>query len=253
MTELGPNERRLLRALHAADEPSEADRARVRTRLLVKLGAATGVASAVATAASAASGATTGAGAASVAPGAATTATVGLFAGTWKIGSAIVVVAAAAGGTAWVATGPHASEPATTPHQIARPVHPSSKPAVPEGAQRESSEKATVPAKPARIRSRAAEGERKPGDLEGELSLLENAQEALKVGDSARALEELDRHASEHPGGALATERAGIRAVALCEAGKLSEGRREARRFLSKNPKSPLAVRVKAACLSAKK
>ena len=111
--------------------------------------------------------------------------------------------------------------------------------------------------KPPRNRTRSADppasAERKPDELESELALLENAQQALKQGDSERALAALNQHASEHPGGALASERAGIRAVALCESGKTAEGKREARRFLSRNPKSPLAVRVRAACLGAKK
>ena len=267
MTDLGSTERRLLRALHAADEPSDDDRARVRARLLVKLGAASGIASAVATAATA-TGAATAAGTASVAPGAMATATTlaGFIAGSWKIGTAIVVVVGAAGGAAWVATSSKTSEPsALAPQNADHAENPVTKPAAasepsPEIARAEdhgSVDRDTAIPKSTRGRERSAEPpastRREPSDLESELSLLESAQQALKRGDSARALAALDRHATEHPGGALASERAGIRAVALCDSGKIAEGQREARRFLSQNPKSPLAVRVRAACLDSKK
>jgi hypothetical protein len=266
MTDLGSTERRLLRALRAADEPSDDDRARVRARLLVKLGAASGIASAVTTAATAPAAATA-AGTASVAPSAMATATTftGFIAGSWKIGTAIVAVVGAAGGAAWI-TSSKTSEPSALSPQIAD--HAKNEVAKPAAASEPSPEirraddhgsvgRGTAIPKSTRGRERSVEApastSHEPSDLESELSLLENAQQALKRGDSARALAALDRHATEHPGGALASERAGIRAVALCDSGKIAEGQREARRFLSQNPKSPLAVRVRAACLDSKK
>ena len=260
MSDLGSTERRLLRALHAADEPSDDDRARVRSRLLVKIAASSGIATAVATTAVAttaatAPGAVTAAGTASVAPGAAAATTFTSFlAGSWKVGAAIVAVVGAAGGAAWMATSSKTSERPVA--QTAAPAgHQVSKPAAASERRAEIPESVTPDVdtpKSTKGRTRSAEPSHQ-GDLEGELSLLENAQQALKQGDSERALAALDQHAAEHPGGALATERAGIRAVALCESGKTAEGQREARRFLSRNPKSPLAVRVRAACLESKK
>jgi hypothetical protein len=267
MTDLGSTERRLLRALRAADEPSDEDRARVRARLLVKLGAASGVASAVATAATA-TGAATAAGTASVAPPAIATATTlaGFIAGSWKIGTAIVVVVGAAGGAAWItassktsdpsASAPHAADPAK--NQVTKPAAASeARPESPRADDHGSADRSSAVPKSTRARERSAEPpastRHEPSDLESELSLLENAQQAVKRGDSARALAALDRHATEHPRGALASERAGIRAVVLCDSGKIAEGQREARRFLSQHPKSPLAVRVRAACLDSKK
>ena len=58
MSDLGSTERHLLRALRAADEPSDDDRARVRARLLFKIAASSGIATAVATAATAPGAAT---------------------------------------------------------------------------------------------------------------------------------------------------------------------------------------------------
>jgi hypothetical protein len=270
MTDLGPNERRLLRALRAADEPSDDDRARVRARVLLKVAAASGVASALATTAANAPGAAaaagTAAGGASIAPGAAATASTlaGFAAGSWKIGAAIVTVVGAVGGAAWIATAPKADPPPHTAPRIAdQPVQPPAKAApseanrdVPKIHDSESAAASTVQ-KSSRSRSRSpdppASANGKADELDSELALLTDAQRALKQGDSEGALAALDQHESEHPDGALARERAGIRAVALCESGKITEGKREARRFLSRNPKSPLAVRVRAACLGAKK
>jgi hypothetical protein len=267
MTDLGSTERRLLRALRAADEPSDDDRARVRARVLLKVAAASGVASALATTAANAPGAAaaagTAAGTASVAPGAAATATglAGFAAGSWKIGAAIVTMVGAVGGAAWVAQSPQADPsasvaPQSAAHTRQQPTKPAPPPAEtaaevePESAAPSSAQK---PRSRARSADPAPSANSKPDEFDSELALLTDAQRALKQGDAERALAALNEHASEHPDGALARERAGIRAVALCESGKTAEGKREARRFLSRNPKSPLAVRVRAACLDAKK
>jgi hypothetical protein len=269
MTDLGPNERRLLRALRAADEPSDDDRARVRARVLLKVAAASGVASALATTAANAPGAAaaagTAAGGASVAPGAAATASTlaGFAAGSWKIGAAIVTVVGAVGGAAWIATPkadppPHAA-PQSTGHQPQAPAKAAPSEANREIPESDDSEGAVPSSAPRSSRSRSrspeppASADGKADEFDSELALLTDAQRALKQGDSERALAALDQHKSEHPDGALARERAGIRAVALCESGRIEEGKREARRFLSRNPKSPLAGRVRAACLGAKK
>jgi hypothetical protein len=261
MTDLGSTERRLLRALRAADEPSDDDRARVRARVLLKVAAASGVASALATTAANAPGAAAAAGTASVVPGAATTATTfaGFAAGSWKIGAAIVAVVGAVGGATWIATSPPADPPASVePQKIGdtrqQPAKPAS-PAPETTAEKEAESAAPSSAQKApRSRARSApSADDQPDEFDSELALLTDAQRALKQGDSERALDALNQHASEHPDGALARERAGIRAVALCESGKSAEGKREARRFLSRNPKSPLAVRVRAACLDPKK
>ena len=261
MTDLGPNERRLLRALRAGDEPSDDDRARVRARVLLKVAAASGVASALATTAANAPGALaagTAAGTASVAPPAAATGgtLAGLAAGSWKIGAAIVTVVGAVGGTAWIATAPKADPAPSVAVQKPAPAKPQKKPGADEPRPETAPEATAEKPKPQRIRARSAEpspsAESKQDDFDSELALLTDAQRALKRGDPEAAIEALKQHESDHPEGALARERSGVRAVALCESGKTAEGKREARRFLSRNPKSPLAARVRAACLGTK-
>ena len=240
MSDLGPTERRLLSALRAADEPTDADRARVRARVLAKMGVASGVVSIAAKS--------------SAAPAAVS----------WKVGAAIVAVIGSVGGAAWMATsaqqGPHAAArpqsagPAAAPKLTA--IAPASEPA-PAVALGERAESAQRPAPATHGEARPAKAPngalQDPADLDGELALLEQAQQALKQGDSARALEQLEKHAAEHPTGVLAAERAAVHAVALCESGKLTEGQLEARRFLDRNPTSPLGARVRAACFAAKK
>jgi hypothetical protein len=70
----------------------------------------------------------------------------------------------------------------------------------------------------------------------------------LRRGDAEAALAQLAEHAAKYPSGALADEREGIRAIALCRSGKLSEGKALADRFLSATRKSSLIMRVRAAC-----
>jgi hypothetical protein len=237
MSDLGPTERRLLTALRAADEPTNADRARVRARVLAKIGVASGVVS-IAAKSSAASAAVS-----------------------WKVGAAIVAVIGSVGGAAWMATNaPHVA-PAAKP-QSARPAAATltaavrasePAPAVPRAAVAESAQAAPATHAEARPAKAPTGARQQPSDLESELALLEQAQQALKRSDSARALELLEKHSAEHPTGVLAAERAAVHAVALCESGKLREGQLEARRFLDRNPTSPLGARVRAACFAAKK
>ena len=85
--------------------------------------------------------------------------------------------------------------------------------------------------------------------MDREMRLIGAAQQAMRKGDPERALQLLDEHASKHPSGVLVEERAGARAIALCKAGRIFEGRVAARRFLANSPRSPLAARVRAACL----
>jgi hypothetical protein len=242
MSDLGPTERRLLTALRAADEPTDGDRARVRARVLAKIGVASGVVSIAAKS--------------SAAPAAAS----------WKVGAAIVAVIGTVGGAAWIASaqrGVPAALPQSAGPAAAKPTAaaPASEPAAPvsavdraEHAERAESAKpaAELHAEPRPAKAPTG-GRQQPADLDSELALLEQAQQALKRGDPARALEQLEKHAAEHPTGVLAAERAAVHAVALCESGKLTEGQLEARRFLDRNPTSPLGARVRAACFADKK
>jgi outer membrane protein assembly factor BamD (BamD/ComL family) len=86
-------------------------------------------------------------------------------------------------------------------------------------------------------------------DPAAERKLLAAAQVAIrnKKYPSARAI--LKQHRSEFPKGILAPERNAALAIALCLDGQDAQGKKAANRFLRRNKTSPLAQRVKAACL----
>jgi hypothetical protein len=83
-----------------------------------------------------------------------------------------------------------------------------------------------------------------PSTLEQELALLERARAKLSAGDSAAALSELDRHASQR-GGRLVAEATLLRLQALTRAGRAAEASRIARKFVADNPDDPLAERAR--------
>lgn len=86
--------------------------------------------------------------------------------------------------------------------------------------------------------------------LAAEAALLQRAQTALAADDAAAALALLEQHAREYAGGVLAQERAALRVVALCTAGREHEGRAEAANFLRAHAGSVHAERVRSACKS---
>jgi hypothetical protein len=266
MDEFGPDEQQWLDVLRAGDEPSAADRARVRASVLAMVAGA-----------STAAGATTGAALAGSSVAKSATGATSAFAG-WKLGVIAVVslVVAGGGGAAVLLGRPSASAALGSAQAVAAlpPEAPSSieptDPAAAKGASggvgsdtssatgepttaETSAETAKAPsAPPSRARGHAGRGATPPpraDDVDAELVLLTQAQEALKRGDPSGALQVLARHGREHPHGALAVERDGLRAIASCEA-KRGEGRALAERFVARNPSSPLVTRVRAACLS---
>jgi hypothetical protein len=81
-----------------------------------------------------------------------------------------------------------------------------------------------------------------------EAALLHAAREALAGGDAKAALTLLDEHGARFPKGALVAERQAARVFALCALGWSVEARRAASAFLTQNPRSPLAARVRNAC-----
>ncbi len=84
--------------------------------------------------------------------------------------------------------------------------------------------------------------------LAAEAGLVREAQAALTRGGAEQALDLLSRCAREFPRGALLEERAALRVLALCAAGKAKLARREAAAFARRHGASPLAPRVAAAC-----
>lgn len=313
MSELGPNEERWLDALRGADEPTAADKSRVRAAVLASIGVGVGVG--VAGVGAAAAAASTSAGAAGAgAAGAGTVATVGATAAkataaataaksgglfgsiAWKIGLAVVSLVAVSGATTAVvrhqrqaatsitqnnalAATRGGNEPTNARNAPAAPVAPG--PAAsdtasgapdPSGAVNDDPATPAVPAAPeapaasgspavappvvavapkARTDHHApstARGAASASELEAEVALLNQAQQARAHGDLDGALRALGKHAKEHPRGVLAVERDSLRALVACEA-KRPEARALATKFVSQNPSSPLVSRVKKACL----
>ncbi len=93
--------------------------------------------------------------------------------------------------------------------------------------------------KPVRVRG---------SDISAELRLIEAAQRDLQRAQPARALEQLEQHARSHARGQLAGEREGLRAIALCEAGRVAQGQAARDAFLARHGQTPIAARVRKAC-----
>lgn len=239
MDELGPDEQKFLDAMRITDEPRDDDRARVRATLLASIGA--------------------GAVVTTTATAAATTATkAGLAVAPWKIvvaAASVIVVGSGAVAVVSRTSAPSVATTTVSPTTAALP--PTSVPATPVEVEALPEKPAAAPtasavAEPhAPVAARPAPRASAPppsDDVDAELALLTQAQQALKRGDPNAALQSLGRHAKEHPRGALSVEREGLRAVASCEA-KRPDGRALADRFLLTNPGSPLVARVRTACV----
>jgi hypothetical protein len=89
-----------------------------------------------------------------------------------------------------------------------------------------------------------------PTSISEETALLLGAESAIREGDAARALAQLDEHARRFPSGALVEEREATRVLALCAAGRAAEARAASERFLAAHPRSPAAARVRTSCVS---
>jgi hypothetical protein len=77
---------------------------------------------------------------------------------------------------------------------------------------------------------------------------MRRADQALRIGDPARALALLDEHARTFPDGVFAEERSAERVTTLCLLGRLDQARTEAARFLAVRADSPLAKVVRESC-----
>jgi hypothetical protein len=84
-----------------------------------------------------------------------------------------------------------------------------------------------------------------PNTLE-ENKLLQEADRALRAGNTDRAMTLLDQHAAQYPKSQFGPERAAERMVGLCQSGKADTATGE--RFLASHPNSPLGARIKQAC-----
>lgn len=84
--------------------------------------------------------------------------------------------------------------------------------------------------------------------LAAETRLLDRARRAVADGHPDEALRILSEAQTQFPRGVLGQERAALRAIALCDAGKIDLGRRAAAAFAKAHPRSALRTRVESAC-----
>jgi hypothetical protein len=85
-----------------------------------------------------------------------------------------------------------------------------------------------------------------PNALADETRLLWEADQALRSGNTARAVSLLDEHASRYPDGSLSPERGGERVVALCKLGRIDAA--TVRGYLSSHPNISFSERIQQAC-----
>jgi hypothetical protein len=87
-----------------------------------------------------------------------------------------------------------------------------------------------------------------PDPLLAELTLLRQAQQALRDGAARRALELAERHAALYPSSQLGLERGALRVFALCALGRKSDARALATELLAAAPRSPLRTSLEESC-----
>jgi hypothetical protein len=87
-----------------------------------------------------------------------------------------------------------------------------------------------------------------PDPLLAELTLLREAQQALRDGAARRALELAERHATLYPRSQLGLERGALRVFALCTLGRKAEARALATELLAAAPRSPLRTSLEESC-----
>ncbi|GEM_PF-1484965 len=88
-----------------------------------------------------------------------------------------------------------------------------------------------------------------PDGLASQVAAIRAARAALRDGNPRAALAVLDRTMPDGHPGALAPEAALARVAAYCRLGQGGAARRTAERFLSQNPTSPLASRLRESCV----
>ncbi len=301
MTDLSPRARAVIEEASSSDGPSDADRDRIRDKLVARLGVAalaggsTVVAGTAANAATSSAAASASAGASGAPAGVAgaaagTAATNSTIATGGGIGTGLSVGVAAKVAAATAIVGAVAIGATVTPwdrltgipdqhgksvrKQVTSKVAPRApdeqavESSVPEATTTETAapeataEETAAPEPPAeqepahgaalsgsstpRIRkARPADGR---AELQKEVALLRSAQRWLRQNEPAQALEILGLHSYWYPNGLLRQERRAARAIALCQLGRIKEGRKEAKLLLAESPRSPLWPRVRRSC-----
>lgn len=279
MSELGPEARAILLAGKGGDDPSPADRARLRRAITTAIAA--GGATTTLGEAAAADAATTklgeAASATKLASAAKTGAAISLGGMAWKGMVALIVGGAVSAGAL---LGPTATRmetpPAVTPLEMpATPGRTSPSdtpfgeppsgeaPSAVDPPQMAATNEPPPPAAPTLQQAQAGNAPaRRPASsaatneppsatadtIVAETRRLREVHGAMQNGDPEQALRLLDEGSASAEGQSLREERAAARVLALCKLGRGAEARAEAARFLSENPGSPLADRVRKAC-----
>jgi len=274
--ELGPEARGILEAGRDGDDPTGADRVRVRSALMQAM--AVGGAGAALGLAGKASASVAPKAAAGVIAAAKTTTGFGL--GAKLVG--LFVVASAIGGGGYALsrsqvndaskTAERAVETAAAPATTAAaardraPVPPPRAPAAEQPTPAEEPLAALPPAAPPAAAPTLASEHRTPvaavspraadplapaasvDPLVAESRQLREAHAAMQDGDARRALTLLDAQGRTNAGGQLGEEREAMRVFALCKLGRLDEAKTVAARFRVQHPQSPLADRMRGPC-----
>jgi hypothetical protein len=268
LDELSSQARTLLAVYAAADDPSTEDRARIDAKFERTL-SASGIAIPLAQSVFASQAAATTA-------GGAMRASRSLFGSKLIMASLLGAGLVAAGLTSQLQRAPTTADLAARERQLPANAVPEARPPVAKpiaeapAANTEVTSPTAARLAPVRVvaikaaRSSAPQAELgsratpvsppRPGStdsLDSEVGLLRSATDALRLGRYARAMSLLELHATRFPEGALGEERAGLRVLALCGLGKTGPGLEERERFLRASPRSVLADRVRAACLTA--
>jgi hypothetical protein len=91
-----------------------------------------------------------------------------------------------------------------------------------------------------------------PDPLLAELTLLRQAQKALRDGAPRRALELADQHAKLFPGSQMGLERGALRVFAFCALGRKADAHALATELLAAAPRSPLRTSLEESCAAVK-
>ena len=251
MNDLGRDAERLIAAARGQEGPTSAQRAELRSRVLLRVGSAVAVSAVASTTAGASA-------AASIAPAAAATAGAALLT---KIVVGVAILGALGTGAAVTVhrrardhapvpvatTGVGSFAHATLDENRSALALPAPDPEAPRDVEPAS---ASLPASNARS-APPSRRTREPS-LEADLNVLRNAQDEIRSGHADRALALLGDRSASAGDGALGEERRAARIVALCSLGRVDDARAETDRFVRASPKSPLLPRVRDACKKSK-
>jgi hypothetical protein len=144
------------------------------------------------------------------------------------------------------ANAPVATKTTSARASAPRSAAPSTAPAAPAQAAAAPTTAPTPAPEPPAPAAEEPTASRVPNTLADETRLLWEADQALRSGNTSRAVSLLDEHASRYPDGSLSPERGGERVVALCKLGRIDAA--TVRGYLSSHPNMSLSERIQQAC-----